>query len=112
VASHARAAEPQGVGRLNLGEVLNPTARFFLFFFVSYLLVTAGVWLLAGQPLQGSPPASGSLVVFRVMFTPFLFSAQSGERPAIPAFAFVLNSAVVSAIATVVYALVRKTRAA
>jgi len=91
---------------------MSANARFFWFFAVGYFAFVTAAWFLAGQPIQGSPAASGGLVVIRAVLTPFLMSSGLGERHEFAVLYFLLSSVVIAGIATAVYAFVRKLRAA
>ena len=84
--------------------------RFFLLFFVGHLAVTAAYWAALRQLPEGTAPISGGL--FGLLMTPALNAFRHGGSMAVAVVVSIFNSLVMAGVATLVYRLIRKLRAA
>ena len=94
-----------------MGKRLAGVGRFFLLFFAGHLALTTGFWAALGKLPADTMPVVGGL--FGILMTPALHAAQrGGGSPVVSVSASILNSLAMAGIASMVYALVRKLRAA
>ena len=84
--------------------------RFFLLFFVGHLAVTAAYSVALRQIPADTIPMFGGL--FGILMTPALRASRAGGSPSISILLSVLNSLAMAGVATLVYAVVRRLRAA
>ena len=86
--------------------------KFFAVFFVAHLVVSVTYYFLVGQSGSGSLGAGGGRVGVPV-FGGMLFLLSLGQQmPEVSPLFFVLNSAVTAGVATGVFAVIRRLRAA
>jgi hypothetical protein len=81
-------------------------------FFVGYLAFTTLFWAISEKLPAQTTPTIGGFSIFGALLTPAMASARHGARPAVSALAFLLNSLAMAGVATAIYALIRKLRAA
>jgi len=86
--------------------------RFFLLFFLGYLAFSILFWAISKKMPEQTTPTLGGFGVFGLLLTPAMAAARHGGRPVVSVLAFLLNSLAMAGVATVIYALIRKLRAA
>lgn len=84
--------------------------RFFLLFFAGHLAVTAAYRAALGQLPSGTTPLRGGL--FGLLMTPALQASRQGGSTVVWLAVSILNSLAMAGLATLVYRLVRRLRAA